>query len=67
MSAQHVQAREWRVFVHSGGIGDIGSVAESNEANARCAALGKFGEEGERGSNPQRAIFADDDFDVRPA
>lgn len=60
--------REWRVFIHSRNIGDIGSVVEEGEANARCAALSKYGigEEGERRGSDLKAIFLDDEFDVRP-
>ena len=65
--------REWRVVVHTAGVGDIGSVVETDEELARCAALSKFGvraeseAEEERGQSTQRLIFLDDEFDVRPA
>lgn len=67
-------AREWRVFVHTRNVGFMGSVTETTEELARCAALSKFGAEGSRPApegNTQReearAIYLDDDFDVRPS
>lgn len=62
-----MKTREWRVVVHSGHIGDTGSVIEASEELARCAALSRYGTEEDRGASNARAIFEDDDFDVRPA
>lgn len=62
-------AKEWHVFVHTRDVGYIGTVMESTEELARCAALSKFSCEGERAGVDRntKAIFDDDDFDVRPA
>lgn len=58
---------EWRVFVHTNGVGDIGSVTESTETLARLAALSKYGVEFERDNPTLDIIYCDDEFDVRPA